>query len=387
MLLGIYLTIPMLTKLITYVAPIDNNIIIVVGILLVASAVLNNGVHLTKSYIVFQLIVVSLFGIFSVNAIQSASYYTMNYFASYVLYGAIATFLASKRIDEYKIIKTITIVYIFYTVLVVIKYIPDALNTYYVEESMELSYTALIGYCASLLYLFKTKSKLFKLTILGMLLINSYYIFFLSDCRGSVLSLLIMIFLVLIVKVKNGKHYGLVATIIGLSILAVIFFGMDILNYVIEKFPEMRWLRRFVIYGSNDLSSGRDRLYSLALDVIDNNFFFGAGVGYFESLANGQYTHNMFLQFLCEFGVIAGGFVAIYLVVNLVKVIFKGRTSIMMLFLIPQFIPRLFISSVYWENMFFWVFLFFCFSKKTNESNDEIFVDQERVANGKIAQK
>ena len=164
-----------------------------------------------------------------------------------------------------------------------------------------------------------------------------------------------LIFLFSSLLLKRTKHKVLGTVILGVSV-ALILSGWDsILDALANSSSDMRWISRF--RRSSDVLSGRSGLSGLATELINNNMF-GKGIGYFETIANGQYTHNIFLQLMCEFGIFVGGAASIYLVFVVIKSFFSKNSGEFEVFCICQFIPKLLLSRVHWLNPFIWVFLY-----------------------------
>jgi O-antigen ligase len=126
----------------------------------------------------------------------------------------------------------------------------------------------------------------------------------------------------------------------------------------------INWLERFLYQIKRDnILSGRDLLYTDAYNVFTGNPFIGRGVGFFEISHNGQYPHNFVLQLLAETGIVFTSFTLVVILVGLLYVIknseYKNRIDFMRYFFILS-IPRLFISSTYWQLQFFWLYVFLC---------------------------
>lgn len=360
-LLGLFLCNSMITKLITSVISFNNNIVIFIGALLVASMVLNLRRVYSMKLLVINMVVAVAF-VFSFLANMGNYSFTMNYLLSYFLYGAAGMLLCSLRTDGTTVLKTIASVFAIFSVLTVTVYIPQAQNVLYVEQSMDISYTMVIGLSA--VALVWKECKIPSRIVLGCCAAASlYYLLFWSDCRGAVVSIM---FLAMIVILRRSKH-KIFISVLFLAAMVFVLWGWDaIIEALTESHSEMRWISRF--RRGSDVTSGRNELYDLAKETISQNVF-GKGIGYFETISNGQYTHNMVTQLMCEFGIFIGIAVSIYIIVLVIKTLLNKRSSDYDIFLICQFIPRLMLSSVYWSNPFIWVFLYY---KSGRQNNDDI---------------
>lgn len=357
-ILGLYLCVPMITKLISSVIPFSGNIILFVGILLCVSLMLNFRRTITIQFLVINILVIFAFFIsFLLNMEQSS--YTISYFLDFALYGIIGMFFCSLTISNRTVLKTITAIFILFTLLTLFIYIPNAQSSGYDENSMEYSYTIIIGISAAF-FSWKNFGKVLKILIAMSVVISVYYLFFLSDSRGAVLALFILI---VIAMLKKSKHKKLWVFLLCVGTLFILW-GCDLLiDALVKTNSSIRWIARFKM--NSDITSGRDELSEKALRMIFGDMF-GNGIGSFENIANGQYTHNIFLQLLCEFGIVIGGVIAVYTVYIVVKSLCENNEDGFELFLICQFIPRLLLSSVYWLNSFYWVFLYIQITKQIN---------------------
>lgn len=366
-ILGLFLSSSMVTKLITSVISFNNNIVIFVGGLLVASFLLNLRRTYSLKLVAVNMVVIVAF-MFSYFANAANSSFTMNYLLNYFLYGAAGMILCSIETDGTTVMKAITAVFGLFSVLTVIKYIPQAQNVLYIEQSMDISYTMVIGLSASV-FVLKNSNIIFRILICGIDAISLYYLLFLSDCRGAVLSL---VFLGMIVLLRRSKH-KIFISIVFIALMVFVLWGWDsIIEALSESHSEMRWISRF--RRGTDIFSGRSDLFEIAKDVISNNAL-GKGIGYFETVSEGQYTHNIYTQLLCEFGIFIGGALSIYITVLTIKSLIDKRSTDFDIFCICQFVPRLLLSSVYWSNPFIWVFVYY----KSGMNKDNGIKKPERI--------
>ncbi len=351
-LLGLFLSSTLITKIITTFVALENTIVIVIGLLLLISFLNNRSFHLSGLFLTITALVAVVM-IFSVISNADGSSTIVNYLLNFFLFGAAGFLLYSDNAEPKTIYHTIVTVFLFFTFLTVFKYIPEALEGYYVEYSMDVSYAMLIGVSA-VIFVWESSKTSFKILISLATAVSMYYLLFLSDCRGAVAAIAFLVAVKFFSVAKHKILWALLFVSVGLFVL----FGWDsILEWIVGRDTEMRWLIRFQ-RGSSDISSGRTYLYAKAIQLIKSNPFSGNGVAAFESMQNNQYTHNLFLQFMVEYGVIFGLALSVYIVVSIVRCLKSDKTSMFDMFLVCQFIPRLLISSVYWSNPFFWLFLY-----------------------------
>ncbi len=360
---GLYLSIPMLSKVVTSIVSFNNNVVILSLALLLCNAWLNNGFHFSRKYLGFQFTALFLFLGFSVLPLIKGSSYVWQYLEVFILNSVLAVYFCPFERDDKVTLKTITVAYACYILMILLKTIPEARSTAYVQNAMEISYSSLVGYAAALFCLTFVKKPLPILAILGMLAVNTYYLLFLSDCRGAVLALAMLFALLILYGLKSRKNYWLIVTLLLALAAILLLFSGRILTYLVENFQQMRWLKRFEVV-SYDITSGRGRLFELAGEMIKDNWLLGAGIGGYEMPANGQYTHNIYLQLWVEFGCLFGTVFALVFTGLFLREVMKKEKDLFMFFLLPQILPRLLISSVYWNNMYIWVFLFLCLTNR-----------------------
>ena len=175
-ILGLFLCGSMITKIITSIVSFNNNLVLLIGALLVLSFVLNLQRRFTLKFILINMIVALAFVISVFINIRNSSY-TTNYLLNYLLYGVAGMLLCSVKTDDSIVIKAMTAVYMAFTVLTVFVYIPQAQNEAYIEQSMDISYTIVIGLSASV-FAWKGSNKILRVLILAVDAISLYYLMF-----------------------------------------------------------------------------------------------------------------------------------------------------------------------------------------------------------------
>ena len=143
----------------------------------------------------------------------------------------------------------------------------------------------------------------------------------LSGSRGGLISLLAAIFFLIILTTRT-KNYGQFALKIGLSVLLVltIIVGSILIG------GESSLTRLAETASSADFSTSRTYIWSVTLNIIANNFPFGAGFGAFgvaytpydsfNGLMRVEQAHNDYLEVLAVAGIVGliiGGFFLVQL--------------------------------------------------------------------------
>ncbi|MBD7938622.1 O-antigen ligase family protein [Cytobacillus sp. Sa5YUA1] len=191
----------------------------------------------------------------------------------------------------------------------------------------------------------------------------------LSNNRGAIVSLFILLLLVSIKRVKNNS-LKFIIFISAITVISLILMNIKVvlltINNIVSSFlgTRINWLDRFLFQiDQGDILTGRAGLYNNASVLIEGNPIFGVGIGYFELFNNGQYPHNIFIQLFTEFGVLIASVVSLLLIVGLYMCIAsKVEDNYMELlrFFFILSIPRLMLSTTYWKLHFFWLFIFLC---------------------------
>lgn len=365
-ILAIYLSIPIVSKIIVTFLPFENNIIILTVFLLIVFLAYNiKKIIITKKFIIINLIVFLTFLIsfLKVNDNKYTIYYLMNYF----LYGSIAIFFIQYKYEYRRVFQYINLIFIIFTPILLIKYIPLIKTSANLNFMMDLSYSVLIGITATVINFKYCKSKAFKTVSTICLIINLYYLVFLNNNRGSILAILVFMIIYLLRHVKNRKR---LLIILSIAIIILIPSRNVIIDYIENVDTNISWIKRLQFQIKQDnITSDRDILYNDAIEIIKDNIFTGIGIGEFENDHRGGYTHNIFLQMACENGIIWALTIGLYILIcsykNIIKT-YDTEENIFLMFLFVQFIPRLLLSSVQWLNPYIWIYIYMNLCKKEN---------------------
>ena len=136
-ILGLFLSISMVTKLITSVISFSNNILIFTFLLFAVSVLMNLNRMFSIKFLCVNAVIFSAFLISTFFIIDST--FSLKYFSDFIIYGTIGMFLVSLKFNSDKTIKTIATVFLVFSLLTLLKYIPRAEELNYDESSMEIS--------------------------------------------------------------------------------------------------------------------------------------------------------------------------------------------------------------------------------------------------------
>lgn len=189
----------------------------------------------------------------------------------------------------------------------------------------------------------------------------------LGGSRGPLLAIAVMLIL-MYARYRKGISKNLrILILFGALVLALIYFvlgfsgSIALLGTLLSKiFGSSSRTIQTLLEGAGALdSSGRDRLYEMAFDMIKNGFW-GYGA-YGDRYVIGRvfwvgYVHNIFLEFLIDFGWIIGGFFIIKMVLGTLRMLFRCEDdnwyTLFLIFAIPSI--KLFLSGSFWFLEAFW---------------------------------
>lgn len=373
--LGLFFSADMLTKIVSSIFSINNNLPLIYLIIFSISLLSNlffKGIYFKKTYIASFFII---FALLLISMLRVNPIYTKQYTILFISFYALAGYSLQLDFSSKTIFKTVNIVNLLFTLYLLIKIFP-AYNskTLDIDYTMDLSYTALIGIFSFFLYFYlsETKIKNNKVIYLLSLLcvgIEIYFLFVVSYNRGALLSLMVFIFIFGIRLFKSSK-VRLSLTLIAVGICYFIYSNLysilnSISNYMLFNFGiHLNWLTKTTyLISVESVGSGREQLYADAQASFAQAPFIGNGIGSFASTHGGQYPHNLFLESLTDQGIFVTMVLVAFVLYTLIYLILKEKNDVLLLliFLFSLSIPRLMISSTIWNSVFFWglVILFF----------------------------
>ena len=176
-----------------------------------------------------------------------------------------------------------------------------------------------------------------------------------AGCRGALVCYLVAILLFVVFSGGiSQKRKIAVYTVMLLVILFINFYWNELISKLIEILNSMGINSRTLTQLLNQTffdDSGRSTIQET---VIANIGLLPKGLYYDRIVANGSYTHNLFLEILLEYGYLFGGAIIVWLCFRMIKSVFsiKGDTtaSVFMYSLIGSGFFKLMFSSSYLLN-------------------------------------
>ena len=170
-------------------------------------------------------------------------------------------------------------------------------NAFYITIGISIVFSELLAFG-------KSKSRYIILMLLFLTLL-------LTGKRGHLVANFMSILFVSSVYSKiNGKN-------IILNLLKILLSILTVFVVMINIFPESAApIVRFIERIGGDLTSGRIFLYKKAIELFEQKPLFGWGPGVFNNMFETG-THNLYLQLLCENGMVGFTLFCSILVINL----------------------------------------------------------------------
>ncbi len=189
----------------------------------------------------------------------------------------------------------------------------------------------------------------------------------LSGGRGGFVLLFLTALLLMFFKYKANRMLIVIPTVLIAVILSISLFQKSLLSDVFETRSE----RTFNFVSESGLEThSRGDVWKSASKFIDENGFFGAGIfsyySEFDKKYSQPYAHNLFLELLCQGGIVYCTFwvVLILLVMAKLPKVLKNQDNMMLLPLALFPIVYLMFTGSYLEQHFFWFVMAFVFNYK-----------------------
>ena len=221
------------------------------------------------------------------------------------------------------------------------------------NDDMEAAYRMLpsIRY---LIYYASVKKQVVYIAIAGVL--STVILIF--GTRGPIVCMLVYVALLTIYysfKSRNLKKLLILLIIFAIVLSIFIFDSLfievtSVLSKAFEKIGFSTRIFNFIIEGDITASKGRESLAKQAVEAIIENPMWGYGITADRAMF-GIYPHNMFLEILCQYGIVFGSLLIITMLVITVIALLKSRKNTRSftfgLMLVSIVFVKLMISSTY----------------------------------------
>lgn len=240
-------------------------------------------------------------------------------------------------------------------------------STYPPGNLMALSYSVLPMLLTLIIKIVLYKNKSWKEKILMLATLPYFYFVAIYSSRGVYLACISCFVLCELIKPTTYKRVFIliiilmVGIIIVLNALTILYSIQSLLNSYNISFKIID--KNIRLLEQEDLSNGRDMIYSVAMDEINEKYILGNGIGQFN-IRYGTYPHNFVLQLMHEGGIVLTFIYIIPILYGIYAILIKKNISqnmkILLIFLFSASIIRLCISYEYWKEPFFWMYLSVC---------------------------
>ncbi|MGV0753033.1 O-antigen ligase family protein [Empedobacter brevis] len=333
---------------------------VVTAFCLLATIVYYNKKLINKNTVFISLIAIGFF--FDVN-LRNTSEISQRYFFEFIYNGFVA-FIIFSQIKDYRLLLKN------FSILAIITFIFlgfDGINNYPLfGDYMTFGFNLVLPTAFSVTYLIKySKNKLYK-SLLLLLFLWVFYNLFLYSNRSVLLSYLIFVILLNKEYLKKYLFFLIPVCLIilnpdilieGINLIQGAFKTIGVETYSLRKYEILLNSQNV----NDDFFSGRFNIWNDAFHLIYENIFIGGGIGSFEEVHK-IYSHNFLLDLLLFHGFLIG-ILILYITLKSMKNLYH-LDYILFLFVVILIFPKLFLSSYYTKEMFFWCLLTFFYVKK-----------------------
>lgn len=241
-------------------------------------------------------------------------------------------------------------IFLHYVIGVAISYSFMLLGFGYGADGMLTSYAISIP-SACFLFLGIVEIKKRRKVLLVILSLIGIFLTFKGGSRGALIPFIFAFIIGLI-------HKGIkLSTLVPIAILALVLYNSE--QYLVSVLGDSRSVSA-ISDGSIVRTSDRvTEVWMPVLNAILQSPIWGWGCfGDRLFTIGGQWSHNLFLEIMCDFGVFIGGFFLFFILKIFFKYCIKARNKVITVFFIMS-IPQLLVSNSYLLSNYFWLFLGF----------------------------
>lgn len=212
--------------------------------------------------------------------------------------------------------------------------------------------------------------------------------------RGALLSLIILTILLAFFLDKNRKKI--------MKYVLIVVFVLPFLLFVLLSFVDFSDSRTFqmLVSGDGSYDSSRSLIWEVLFLELSRNPIAGIGMrgdtyilpNYFKDESNIAYAHNIFVELFCDFGIVVGGIIALFLLYILIKgLVFNYEVNpkikgFIYVFFCVSFI-QLMSSRTYLMEINFYVLIFFVIEIYFSKNKDVFEISSARTKRWKFNQR
>lgn len=293
------------------------------------------------------------------------------YFYYFIIFSFFSLIVISERVKLKEFSYSMSIVLTLSSILLIRVFTSD----YDVGMLLGISYCILPNYLCSIYVLSKENKNLSSpQRLLLWYNILTYGLFFLVKAnRGSVLCILVYFILKYIFSKRTKNSIIIFKLAVFIPLFYIIINNFEKVFLFLKKVNDFLGIHIYVIDKTINLillnqnvDSGRFFLIEKVGTMIisTKDLFVGKGIGYYESQV-GIYTHNLFVQYFVEGGLLYLLVPVIFIFLSFI-LLFELKERDLIILLLSSVIIPLTLSNVHWLNPLFWLTLYYVFSKITN---------------------
>ena len=244
-------------------------------------------------------------------------------------------------------------------------------------DYLSLSYYMLPSFCVCFISLFRNRN----LLMLPFCLL-ALFVIIAAGSRGAFVCTAMFVALYMwkyVLSQKGNTIAKILFAAVALMVVGSFFTSMEVIGSFMEKLGISS--RTVNTIASNDFLYADDRNAirdAIFKGVSDNPFGYSLfGDRYIASkyyIEGAEYSHNIIVEFIADFGVILGPALLLYLLVNLYKTVRNvadDSTTMIFLVFIPSGLFKLFFSDSYLTEVFFWLIIGLIISKNLYKNYNE----------------
>ena len=357
-LIAIYLTVTCVASIINSFVPIPYVSVLCALVIFILTLMNNRCIRIYNQSLIFYILFLILL---IISVLLNGYAYLSNYFLFFIVFATTSLILSC---IDFNIEQTISHILSIYTVYVVVYFLIIQHNSDDNEAvaQMGLAYSLVPGFCVAMSSLiFFKQSFIKKINSYLILLGSSYIILFKTITRGAIISALFGVFSLILIKISPRNRIK-VLVLLSIFVILAIFSLNQVLLYIIPTEGSSIGVlnKLFLLSESGDISNGRDILYKNAIEYIKQRPLLGYGIGYYEKF-NQIYPHQLFLELLCEFGIIGMVLIIFPIIRRGYLIVSKSLNEInplIVIYLSTLFIS-LMVSNSFWLVPNFWFIYFY----------------------------
>lgn len=252
--------------------------------------------------------------------------------------------------------------------------IPALVRGYWVDTNyrgieMHFSYNLSFGYAImfpSIVFLYMF-FKTHKLRYISLAFVGIFFAFT-QGSRGAIIVAIAFIGLMLVNNILKSPYISykiLKVSLLFIGMILLIIYGKIILESILTFLSSLGIQSRtlsMMLEGEITDDTGRSVIWGTVIEAIKNGGIFGYGAygdrPFVYPLHNAAYSHNIFLELICGFGII-GALIIIKLIIDFIMMIFFCKENkwkeIYIIFFAAS--CQLFLSMSFWYVWQFWALL------------------------------